>query len=185
MKNIRTLVLALCALGLALPSAAAAAKPRYKVSINYERTYKEIADCTSTTGDEYRIKETIEGTTKYSETGFFPGATRRTGYRETKTTRESDDPYLPPGVFTTRKEINDVFSAAETDFEVGRKGRVIFRTADPYGDITQLDMGAPRVGKSVTRTIEDADAPERADDGRCNNSAEWSTRETVTIRRIR
>ena len=184
MKKIRILLLALCVL-VAVPTAEAAAKPRYKVSISYERTYKEVADCTSTTRDDYQIKETIEGTTKYTEIGYFPGNTRRTGYRETKTTRESDDPYLPPGVFTTRTEINDVFGPEQADFETGRKGRIVYRWVQTDGEIQRITLGAPKVGKSVTKTLADADAPDRPDDSRCNNTAEWEVSETVTVRRVK
>ena len=186
MKKLRISLLALCALLFALPAAEAAAKPKYKVSISYERTYKEISDCrTITNGDAYGLRETIEGTSKWTETGFYPGSTRRTGYRETITTRETDDPYLEPGVTKTRTDINEAFGPEMTSFVPGKKGRVIFQWVDHYGETQPINMGAPKVGKSVTKRIEDADAPDRPDDSRCNNTAEWETKESVTIRRIK
>ena len=185
MTKLRILLLA-GALLVALPAADAAAKARYKTSVSYERTYREISDCrTITNGDAYGIKETIEGISKWIEVGYFPGSTRRTGYREETLTRETDDPYLQPGTFKTRKDINEAFGPESSDFQTGRKGKLIFNWVDHYGETQPIAIRAPKVGKTVTKTFQDADAPDRPDDSRCTNTAEWETKETVTVKRVR
>ena len=189
MSRIRVVAWALCALLAAVPAADAKRKrprkvePRYKISINYERQFIEITDCKSTTGDQYRIKETTTTTHKYSESGYFPGNTRRNGYREVKLKTESNDPYVPPDERVLSKTpIEDAFGADQTSWE--KKGRyLLFEWETAEGEIVHVPFRAPSVGNSTKKKLEGTHHPERADDERCDNSAEWKVTESVTITR--
>lgn len=179
------LVAALCAAVALSAPAAADAKPRYKITINHAWTVTEIGDCKSGTDNgASRIKTTTKTTSKWSETGYLPGRARRTGYRETTITTESTDDYVPSDTATTRNDINEVYSADQSDFEL-KKRNIVYAFENEEGDIEDVKFRLPkRGGKAVTKKLGGTHKPDRPDDERCTNTAEYNLQHTVTIERV-
>ena len=208
-KKLAALVVALCAVLAAAPAVAITPEPaqpeitaakankkkkkkrvRYRIEVNYESSYSDVTDCRSiTNGDEYRIKDSTSGTTKYSETGYYPGGSRRTGYREGTIKTESTDPYVPSDEQKLpRQEINDVFGPEQWDLQVNAKRtRFSYDWENAEGGYDDVVMRAPtRVGKSTRKKLSSTwRSPDKTDeDGRCTSWSERSVNETIKITRI-
>ena len=210
MKKLLALVTALCVAFVAAPAvaitperaqpeiiAAKASKKkkkkkrvRYRIEINYESTYNDVSDCRSITEESlYRIKNSTSGTTKYSETGYYPGGSRRTGYRETTIKTESNDPYVPSDEQKLpRQEINDVFGPDQWDLQVNaRRTKISYDWENAEGGYDDVVLRAPtRVGRSTKKKLSSSwRSPDKIDDdGRCTSWSERSVNETIKITRI-
>jgi hypothetical protein len=163
---------------------------RYRIEVNYESSYNDVTDCRSiTNGTQYRIKDSTSGVTKYSETGYYPGGSRRTGYREGTIKTESDDPYVPSNEQKLpRQEINDVFGPDQWDLQVNAKRtKFSYDWENAEGGYDDVVLRAPaRVGKSTKKKLSSTwRSPDKTDeDGRCTSWSERTVNETITITRI-
>jgi len=174
MKKLVTLIAALCVMLAAAPAASVAfdhdvhaakkkkkkkakKKPRYRISINFESKYVGIKECNgTTTHDRWRTKETHTQTTKWSQTGMYPGGSRRTGYTEGSIVMESTDPYIPNDRQPIpRREIEATFGKSEWDFQINAKRtKFSYDWKDADGRVRDIVIAAPkRVGKSVTKKL--------------------------------
>jgi hypothetical protein len=207
MKKLIAVLSALCLLIVAAPASAmspipeepevkaAKAKkkkkkrPRYRISINYEGTHKDVSDCKSTTGDNYRIVNSTSVVTKFGETGYYPGGSRRTGYRETTIKTESTDPYVPSDEQKIRKDIQDVFGPDQWDFQINAKRtKFSYDWENAEGGIDDVVIRAPtKVGRSTKKELTGTwRSPDTVVENgeRCTSWSERSVTETVTITRV-
>ena len=164
-------------------------KPRYRISINYEGTHNDVSDCKSTTGDNYRIKNSTSVLRKFSETGYYPGSSRRTGYRETTIKTESTDPYVPSDEQKVRQDIQQAFGPDQWDFQINAKRtKFSYDWENAAGDIEDIVMRAPtKVGRSTKKTLSGTwRSPDKVTENgeRCTSWSEGSVNETVTITRV-
>jgi hypothetical protein len=132
-------------------------KPRYRISINFEAKSVSIKECNgTTTHDRWRTKETHTSTTKWSQTGFYPGSSRRTGYTEGLIVMESTDPYIPSDRQPIpRREIEATFGKSDWDLQINKKRtKFSYDWKDADGRIRDIVIQAPRKpGKSVTKKL--------------------------------